>query len=108
MNLMDKKGFLKGAALGAIIASAAALLCAPQAGKKTRKDAQKLAQSMLKRMLKSAKSLNTVSRDAYEKMIEASLSEYARGKKITSAYLQEMKSILTSHWSEVQKELKKK
>ncbi|MEK7648931.1 MAG: hypothetical protein AAB400_03370 [Patescibacteria group bacterium] len=105
---MDKKGFLKGAALGAILASAAALLCAPQAGKKTRKEAQKLAQSLLKKMLKSARSLNMVSKDAYEKMLETSLLEYARGKKITTAYLQEMKSILTSHWGDIQKELKKK
>lgn len=105
---MDKKGFLKGAALGALIASAAALLCAPQSGKKTRKDAQKLATSLLKRMLKSARSLNVVSRDAYDKMIESSLAEYAKGKKITNEYLKEMKSILASHWGEVQKELKKK
>lgn len=105
---MDKKGFMKGAALGALIASAAALLCAPQSGKKTRKDAQKIAQSLLKRMLKQARSLNTVSRDAYDLLVDASLKEYSKGRKITSEYLKEMKSILGSHWGEIQKELKKK
>ncbi len=105
---MFKKGFLKGAALGVLLASAAALLCAPQSGKRTRKDAQKLANSLLKRMLKQARSLNSLSKDAYEKMVETSLAEYAKGKKITSEYLNEMKAILKGHWGEVQKELKKK
>lgn len=105
---MFKKGFIKGAALGALLASVAALLCAPQSGKRTRKDAQKLAQSLLKRMLVQARSLSTLSKDAYEKMIDTSLSEYAKGKKITKEYVKEMKMILSSHWGEVQKELKKK
>ncbi|SRR3989339_980977 len=105
---MDKKGFLKGAALGALLASAAALICAPQSGNKTRKDAQKLAKSLLKRMIRQARTFHSVSRDAYDSVIESSLAEYAKGKKITAEYLKEMKSILSSHWGEVQKELKKK
>lgn len=104
---MDKKGFLKGAALGALIASAAALLCAPQSGKKTRKDAQKFANVVLKKMLGQARSLSSLSKDAYEKMLDSSLADYAKGKKITSSYLKEMKAILISHWNEVQKVIKK-
>lgn len=104
---MDKKGFLKGAALGALIASAAALLCAPQSGKKTRKDAEKFANAVLKKMLRQARSLSSLSKDAYEKMIDSSLADYSKGKKITSSYLNEMKDILSGHWNEVRKVLKK-
>lgn len=105
---MDKKGFLKGAALGALIASAAALLCAPQSGKRTRKDAQKFTHTMLKKMLGKARSLHSISKETYEKMLDSSLADYSKGKKITSSYLHEMKALLSSHWNEIQKVLKQK
>lgn len=104
---MDTKGFLKGAAIGAIIASGAALLFAPQTGKKTRKETQKLAQTLLKRITKQASFMKTLTKDGYEKMVSASLADYVKGKKLTLDYVQEMKTILVSHFNEIKKELKK-
>lgn len=105
---MNAKSFLKGATLGAMFASVAALLLAPKSGKKTRTDAQKLVNGLMKRLHKEAEALQDVSKERYEEIVSKSVSEYAKGKKMTEAYIDEMKKLLMNSWADVKKELKKK
>lgn len=103
-----KSGFLKGAAIGAIIASVATLFLAPKSGKKVRTDVTKLVNTLSKRIIAQAKTLNTMSQSTYEELVARSVADYAKGKKLTKSYMGEVSGILNSRWKEVQKELKKK
>ncbi len=105
---MDKKGFLKGAAIGAILASITALFFAPQAGKKTRDDVKKLVDSVTKQMMKEMESLKGISKESYHKLVAKSVKDFSKGKKIAQEYLDEVTEILQDRWTEVKKELSKK
>ncbi len=102
---MSTKGFLRGAALGALFASVATLLLAPKTGKKTRADATKLATTLSKKIHKELESGGLMSKDRYDEIVTRSLHEYARGKKITAALIGDVSKIFKSHFAEVQKEL---
>lgn len=103
---MSAKSFLKGATIGAMLASVAALMLAPKSGKKTLADTQKLVNGLTKKLHTNLSSMKEVSQEGYEEMVSRSVSEYAKGKKLTVSYLDEMKKILTSNWKAVQRELK--
>ncbi len=105
---MNAKSFLKGASIGAMFASVAALLLAPKSGKKTRTDVQKLVNGLTKKLHKDVEAMREVSQERYEEIVSKSVSEYAKGRKMTEAYIDEMKKLLMSSWADVKKELKKK
>ncbi|MBI4239857.1 YtxH domain-containing protein [Candidatus Uhrbacteria bacterium] len=106
--MAENKHFVKGAAIGAVLASIATLLLAPKAGKKTRSDVKKLVNSLSKKMSKEFASLSDLSRDRYEELVNRTMKEYTKGKKIAQDFIDDVSKNLKGNWKEVQKELKKK
>lgn len=105
---MSAKSFLKGATIGAIIASVAALLFAPQAGKKSRKEVTKLATILAKKISTQALSMKKLSKGAYDELVTQSVADYAKGKGLAKEYYDEVAKILKSNWKEVKDVLGKK
>ncbi len=105
---MDKKGFLKGAAIGALIASVATLFLAPKSGKKVRADVVKLVDGLTKRIVKEVENASDMSQEAYEKLVKKSVTEYAKNKKLASGYIAEVSDMLMDRWDDVRKTLNKK
>ncbi len=105
---MSSKFFLKGAAIGAILASVATLLIAPKSGKKTRSDVQKLVNSLSKKMSKQIATLSDISKDTYEELVTKAVKEYTKGKKVGKDFIEDVTSVLKQNWKEIEKELKKK
>ncbi|MBI4272304.1 YtxH domain-containing protein [Candidatus Uhrbacteria bacterium] len=105
---MSAKSFLKGATIGAIVASVAALLCAPQAGKKSRREVTKLATMLAKKISVQARSMEKLSKHAYEELVTQSVTDYAKGKTVAKEYYDEVAKILKSNWKEIKEVLRKK
>jgi len=102
---MSAKSFLKGATIGALFASTAALLLAPKSGKKTQKDVQKLVGSVSKKIGKQFEDVSSMSKEQYQAIIEKSVMEFSRGKKIAREYIDELMNLLNARWQDVCKEL---
>lgn len=100
------KGALKGAALGALVASAAALLLAPKSGKKTRADLKRLLDSAQLDLQKKAKKMQTMSRQQYEELFLNSLAHAAKKKEEIADILEDVTDVLKRGWDEVKHEFK--
>ncbi len=105
---MSAKSFLKGATIGAIVASVAAILCAPQAGKKSRKEVTKLATTLAKKINVQALSMKKLSKSAYDEIVTQSLADYGKGKSVAKEYYDEVAKILKNNWKEIKEVLSKK
>lgn len=101
------KGTLKGAALGALVASAAALLLAPKSGKKTRADLNKLLDTVSKDLQKKAKKMQNLSQAQYEELFLHSLAQAARKKEEIVDVLSDVAAVLKKGWGDVRQELKR-
>lgn len=101
------KGTLKGAALGALVASAAALLLAPKSGKKTRADLNKLLDTVSKDLQKKAKKMQNLSQSQYEELFLHSLAQAARKKEEIVDVLSDVATVLKKGWGDVRQELKR-
>ncbi len=106
--MSDPKHFVKGAAIGAILASIATLFLAPKTGKKTRSDVKKIVNSLTKKMSKEISGLTELSKDKYDEIVSRSIKEYVKGKKVATGFVDDVSKVLKSNWKEIQKELKKK
>lgn len=102
---MSAKLFLKGAAIGAVFASAAALLMAPKSGKKTQKDVQKLVATLSKKIGKQLEDVAGMSKEQYSAIIEKSVAEFSRGKIFAREHIDELMRLLNTRWADVRKEL---
>jgi len=102
---MHKKGFIKGAAFGALIGSVAALFMAPKSGDKTRADAKKLVDVLSRRVMKDAEKLGVIGQDTYEKLVKKSVADYAKSRDLATDYLDEVTGLLKDQWKEVKKEI---
>lgn len=102
---MSVKSFLKGATIGALFASAAALLLAPKSGKRTQKDVQKLVGSVSKKLGKQFEKVSGMSKEQYQAIIEKSVAEFSRGKAFAREHIDELMKILNARWQDVRKEL---
>ncbi|MBI4252773.1 YtxH domain-containing protein [Candidatus Uhrbacteria bacterium] len=100
------KGTLKGAALGALVASAAALLLAPKSGRKTRADLKKLLDTASTDLQKKAKKIQNLSQAQYEELFLHSLAQAARKKEEIVDVLGDVAAVLKKGWSDVRQELK--
>ena len=100
------KGTLKGAALGALIASAAALLLAPKSGKKTRADLNKLLASAQKDLQKKAKKMQALSQQQYEELFLSTLAQAAKKKEEIADVLEDVTGVLKKGWEDIKLEMK--
>lgn len=102
---MGIKHFLRGAALGALFASVTTLLVAPKAGKKTRADALQIAQKLSERLSRELDRAGVVSRGRYEAIVDETVREYAKGKKLASGLVSDLALVLNAYFKQAKKEL---
>ncbi|HUT22110.1 MAG TPA: YtxH domain-containing protein [Candidatus Bipolaricaulota bacterium] len=105
---MKKKTFLAGAAIGAVIGAAAAILLAPKSGKQTRADIKNLAKEMSGKIIGEVEKAKSMTKDKYEKIVDGVVAEYKKKKKTANKTLDEINKELKARWRDVQKELKMK
>ncbi len=105
---MSAKHFLKGATLGALLASTAALLFAPQRGTKTRKEALKLVGTFTKKLTSQAGEIKKLSKAAYDELVTETVADYSKGKKVAQESYGDIVKILKSNWTEIKKVMDKK
>ncbi len=103
---MSKNG-LKGFVVGALIASAAALLFAPKSGTKTRNDIKKLIKTISKKMEKEFGDLSSLSQEKYESLVSAALKEYTKTSKVAKGFIEEAQDLFKKQWNDIKKEIKK-
>lgn len=102
---MGAHHFIRGAAIGALFASAAALLLAPKSGKKTREDITRMSKDLSERLGKELDSAEMLSRERYDDIVKKTVSEYSRGKKLTTGLVNDLSSVLGTYFEEVKKEI---
>lgn len=102
---MSAGNFIRGAAVGALFASVATLLLAPKAGKKTRENVMSLVNSLADRLGKELEGTSSLSREKYEEIVSKSVEEYAKGKKITKSFLNDLSAIFKKYFAEVKDEV---
>jgi gas vesicle protein len=102
------KGALKGAAVGALIASAAALLLAPQSGKKSQAELKKLLETTTKYLKKKLKTMESFTREEYDGVFLNTWALAEKKKQEAAVLVSDVTSILKSGWEEMKKEMKKK
>lgn len=102
---MGAHHFIRGAALGALFASAAALLLAPKSGKKTREDVTRMASALSERLGKELDSAEAMSRERYDEIVHKTVGEYARGKKLAQGLVKDLSTVLGTYFDEVKKEI---
>lgn len=102
---MSAKSFLKGATIGAVFASAAALLLAPKSGKRTQKDVVKLVGTLSKKIGNELENVSGMSKEQYQEIIKKSVAEFSRGKAFAREHIDELMGLLNTRWADVRKEL---
>ncbi len=104
---MSVKSFLKGATIGAVFASTAAILLAPKSGKRTQKDVGRLVATLSKKIGKELENVAGISKEQYQTIIAKSVAEFSRGKAFAREHIDELMNMLNTHWTDVHKELNK-
>ncbi len=105
---MGKKIFVKGLALGAVLAGVAALIHEMKGRDLNTKEVQKAAQRIKTKVAKHAKTLGKLSKGAYGKIVDTTVGEFRGVKALSAAELDDLKDELKAGWEEVQKMMTKK
>ncbi len=104
--MAKKHPFAVGAALGAVIATSAALFFTQTtAGKKMVKDAKKEATHLGKEVAKKAQKVKTLTKKKYDDIVDDVVKEYAAKKKLAEGEAKKVKTELKKKWTQVKKEL---
>jgi gas vesicle protein len=103
---MDKKDFFRGALLGALLGSVAALLTTPKTGKERREEIKKISSDLFGKIVKEVQKMKELSQEKYEAVVEKAVEEYGKKKKIARATLEEMMDELKNKWVDIKKSLK--
>lgn len=104
--MKNKHHFLIGSAVGALLGTAAALLFAPQAGKKTRKELQKMSEEVSSMVSTELPKLKKMSKEAYEELVDNTVKEYGKKKKLAETMWMDLSKTLKGQWKEVEKKIK--
>lgn len=103
---MGKKDFFKGALLGALIGTVAALLTTSKTGKERQMELKKMSSELFGKILKEVEKTKIMSREKYEEAVEKAVKEYGKKKKLAEATVKEVMGELKNKWTEIQKHLK--
>lgn len=104
---MKKITFLAGAALGAIVGTAAGVLLTPKTEEKVRCEVKKITKLLTERALKEVEKKTGLTRAQYEKIVDSVLAGYAKNSKLAKKTIDALSKDLKNRWDEIQKELKK-
>lgn len=104
MGAIKKVGI--GAALGAVVATAATLFFtqSPE-GKKIVKDAKKGAMHLGKTVARKAEKVKALTEKKYQAIVDEVVEEYGANKKIAKAEILKIKRELKKKWSIIKKEI---
>ncbi len=105
-HMKNKHHFLIGSAVGALLGTAAALLLAPQSGKKTRKELQKMSEEISGLVSTELPKLKKISKEAYEGLVDSTVKEYGKKKKLAETMWKDLSKTLKAQWKEVEKKVK--
>lgn len=103
---MGKKEFFKGALLGALIGTAAALLTTKKTGAERRAELKKMSSDLFAKILKEVEKMKVVSKEKYEEVVEKAVAEYGKRKKMAASQIKEVMEELKSKWTDIQKHVK--
>ncbi len=103
---MGKKDFFKGALLGALIGTAAALLTTKKTGAERRAELKKMSSDLFAKILKEVEKMKVMSKEKYDEVVEKAVKEYGKKKNLAEAKVKEVAAELKGKWSEIQKHLK--
>jgi gas vesicle protein len=102
---MEKKAFFKGALIGALLGSVAALLATNKTGAERRKEIKALSTNLFGKIVKEAERIGELSQDKYEMVVEKVVKEYGKKKKLAKATLDDLSDELKEKWGEIKKHL---
>lgn len=103
---MGKKDFLKGALIGALIGTAAALLTTKKTGKERKAELKKMSSDLFAKILKEVEKMKVVSKEKYNTVVKKAVMEYGKRKKMAEAQVAEVVEELQGKWTDIQKHLK--
>jgi gas vesicle protein len=103
---MGKKDFFKGALLGALIGTAAALLTTNKTGEERRAELKKMSSDLFAKILKEVEKMKVMSKEKYEEVVEKAVMEYGKRKKLARAQIKEVTEELKKKWTDIQKHMK--
>jgi gas vesicle protein len=103
---MGKKEFFKGALLGALIGTAAALLTTKKTGAERRAELKKMSSDLFSKLLKEVEKMKVMSKEKYEEMVEKVVAEYGKKKKMAAKQIKELMDELKGKWADIQKHMK--
>ncbi len=103
---MGKKEFFKGALLGALIGTAAALLTTKKTGAERRAELKKMSSDLFAKILKEVEKMKTLSKEKYEEVVEKAVREYGKRRNMAKAQINAVAEDLKGKWADVKKHVK--
>lgn len=103
---MGKNGFLKGAMIGVLIGTAAALLTTKKTGKERQAELKKMHPELFAAIVKEVEKMKVMSKEKYDEIVEMAVKKYGKNKKMAEKQIKEAIADLKSKWTEIQKQMK--
>jgi gas vesicle protein len=103
---MGKKEFFKGALLGALIGTAAALLTTKKTGAQRRAELKKMSSDLFAKILKEVEKMKVVSKEKYEAVVEKAVREYGKKRNMAKTQINAVVEDLKGKWTDVKKHVK--
>lgn len=118
----NTKSFIKGAAVGALVGSVAALLLAPKSGKETREDIKKLAldlgdkaeeiylkakKLLVKKIENIKRAGQSIDEGKYKDLVNEVIQNLKDNKEIADKSASKLGQLLKSDWERIKKEIAK-
>lgn len=118
----NTKSFIKGAAVGALVGSVAALLLAPKSGKETREDIKKLAldlgdkaeeiylkakKLLVKKIENIKRAGQSIDEGKYKDLVNEVVQNLKDNKEIADKSASKLGQLLKSDWERIKKEIAK-
>jgi len=106
--MASTKSFIKGLAAGAVLGAVAAVVTKMENKNEKMVEIQKAAGRIKDKVAKHAVEMGGLSKGAYHKIVEATVSEFKNLKHLSDGELNELKAELKESWGDVEKIVKGK
>ncbi len=103
---MGKKEFMKGALLGVLIGTAAALLTTKKTGEQRRAELKKMSSDLFAKILKQVDAMKAMSKEKYDEIVEKAVTEYGKRKNMAKSQVAAVVEDLKAKWGDVKKHMK--